>query len=211
MSRTPNPLKALNITEKRAIVQEALIAQGFRTNEIAHLTNTSPQRVVAVNKKIQSGTLNPLVAKAKKAIKTILSGKKLGDMGEVRGSDVLTAAKMVMDRADPIINRVESSSKISHVYELKDEDRDRYKKALGIIDAEFSLLPEDQKLIEGSNSGSSSGFDPENAGSSPAPSTNLDETNTDQSTTQGSERVQDTDLPSAHDQPEEEQTVQELH
>lgn len=202
-------IRHLNMTEKRAIVQQALTAQGFRTNEIAHLTNISPQRVVAVNKKIAAGTLNPMVGKAKKAVKMMLQGKKFGDISEIRGSDVLTAAKMVLDRVDPIVNKNENLTR-TYTYELKAEDRDRYKKALGIIDAEFTVIPGDrqkdrqyeQKLIEGSANGRPSGFEPESEGSIPSPSTNNDEqttkTGTDTGTTQDSERVQDSCVASPH-------------
>lgn len=207
MPRTPNPFKSLNKTEKAAIIQEALIAQGFRTNEIAHLTSVSPQRVVAVNKKVAAGTLNPLVSKAKKAVKSILQGKKVGDMSDVKGSDVLTAAKMVLDRADPIINKVESSSKISHVYELKDEDRDKYKKALGIIDAEYTLIPENQKLIEGSSNGRTEGFEPLNESPILSPSANLNETVSDERTATDSQGIQNSNQSSAHDQPREDEEV----
>jgi predicted XRE-type DNA-binding protein len=132
-------LTALNRTEKAAIIQQALQKEGFRDAEIARLMSVSRTRVHNVNKKIESGVLNPLVTKAKKAVKSLLDGKLVGEMREVRGSDVLTAAKMVLDRADPITQKVESTHHTFN-HELKETDRDRYKKLLGIIDAEFAVV-----------------------------------------------------------------------
>lgn len=147
MSGELTKTKDLSRTEKAAIIQVALRKEGFIDADIAKLMNVSRNRVCNVNKKIKTGTLNPLVAKAKKAVKSILEGHGIGDMREVKGSDVLTAAKMVLDRSDPIVQKSENTN-ISYKYELKDEDRDRYKKALGIIDAEYEVLPEQVKQIE---------------------------------------------------------------
>jgi hypothetical protein len=83
--------------------------------------------------------LAPLVNKARRSVKLLLEGKAVGDMTMVRGSDVLTAAKMVLDRADPIVVKTENTN-ISMKYELNEEQRKKYKNALGIIDAEFELV-----------------------------------------------------------------------
>jgi predicted XRE-type DNA-binding protein len=145
MSQT-NELATLNRTEKAAIIQQALQAQGFRDADIARLMQVSRARVCDVNKKVQAGTLNPLVSKAKKAVKQLLEGQKVGDMREVRGSDVLTAAKMVLDRVDPVTQKVESTH---HTYnhELNETDREKYKKVLGIIDAEYEVV-EEKKCVQ---------------------------------------------------------------
>lgn len=148
-SKVPAALKKvsdLNKTEKMAIVLQALHKEGYNDNQASHLLEVSRARVCQVHKKIDKGVLNPLVNKARKAVKLVLEGKAVGEAAP-KASDVLTAAKMVLDRVDPIINKVESSQTIAHTYELKDEDRAKYKKALGIIDAEYEILPPNQKLI----------------------------------------------------------------
>ena len=148
MSNGLSKVGELNKTEKAAIIQQALQKEGFNDSQISKLMQVSRTRVYVLNKKIKAGTLNPLVAKAKRAVKELLQGRVIGDMREVRGSDVLTAAKMVLDRSDPIISKVESTN-VSLTYDMKEEDRQRYKSALGIIDAEFTLVaPEKQKMIE---------------------------------------------------------------
>jgi predicted DNA-binding protein (UPF0251 family) len=140
-SETPKNIKDLSKTEKSAIILEALMKEGYNQNQAAHLMKVSRAYTNQLNKNIKQGTLNPLVAKARKSVKAILEGKKVGDMGEVRGSDVLTAAKMVLDRADPVTQKIQNTN-VSVSYELPAPDVDRYKKALGIIDAEFVVLPD---------------------------------------------------------------------
>jgi hypothetical protein len=138
-------VRDLKETEKKALVLEALQKAGFSDYQAAQLMNVSRQHVSQVNKKIKKGTLNPLVTKAKKAVKSILEGKPIGDVRDVKASDVLTAAKMVLDRSDPVTTKVENTH-VNVNYDLRPEDRDRYKKALGIIDAEYEVLPEPTAL-----------------------------------------------------------------
>src|SRR5512143_3185631 len=107
VSRPKSPVHSLSATEKRAIVLELLTREGYNQNESADLMNLSRQRVHIVNKQLKQGTLTPLVAKAKKSIKTLLEGKPVGAMTEVRGSDILGAAKMVMERAEPVVQKIE--------------------------------------------------------------------------------------------------------
>lgn len=171
----------LNRTEKQAIILSALMKEGYNQNQASKLLEVSRVRVCQVNKKIKQGVLSPLVNKAKKSVALLLEGKPVGDMQSVKGADVLAAAKMVLDRADPVVNKTENTN-ISVQYEIKPEERDRYKAALGIIDAEFEVLPENQKLLderkllpEGSNNGSSPGFEPEDEGPIPSPSTITDD------------------------------------
>lgn len=142
-------LKTLSRTEKQAIILNALMKEGYSQSEVATLIEVSRNRVHTVHKKVQTGVLNPLVHKAKKSVKDLLEGKPVGAMREVRGSDVLTAAKMVLDRVDPVTVKTENTN-ISMAFELTSEDRHRYKNLLGVIDAEFTALPnEPQLLIEG--------------------------------------------------------------
>jgi len=139
-------ISVLSETEKKALVLEALHKAGFNSYQASQLMNVSRQHVSTIEKKIKKGTLNPLVHRAKKAVKSILEGKPIGDVREVKASDVLTAAKMVLDRSDPVTQKVEQT-RVNLTYDLREEDRNRYKKALGIIDAEFEVLPESQRVL----------------------------------------------------------------
>lgn len=140
-------INVLSETEKKALVLEALLKAGFNQYQSSQLMDVSRQHISTINKKIKKGTLNPLVTKAKKAVKLILEGKSVGGVRDVKASDVLTAAKMVLDRSDPVTTKVESTH-VNVNYDLKEEDRSRYKRALGIIDAEYEVLPEPPRQIE---------------------------------------------------------------
>lgn len=140
-------INVLSETEKKALVLEALLKAGFNQYQSSQLMDVSRQHISTINKKIKKGTLNPLVTKAKKAVKLILEGKGVGGVKDVKASDVLTAAKMVLDRSDPVTTKVESTH-VNVNYDLKEEDRSRYKRALGIIDAEYEVLPEPPRQIE---------------------------------------------------------------
>lgn len=142
----------LNRTEKAAVMILALQKEGYSQADISRFLEVSRAHVSQVNKKIKKGSLSPYVGKARKAIKLILEGKAVGNVRDIRASDVLTAAKMVIDRSDPITVKTENTN-IRLTVDITPDDRDKYKKALGIpIDAEFTvvepvLIPE-QKLIE---------------------------------------------------------------
>ncbi len=125
-------------SEKIAIVLTALQKEGYNQNQVAQLINMSRSRVCQVNKKVNKGTLNPLVNKAKKSVKLLLEGRPVGMMKEVKGADVLTAAKMVLDRSDPITVKTENTN-VSLTLDIKPEERERYRAALGL--AKPSPLP----------------------------------------------------------------------
>jgi transcriptional regulator len=135
----------LNRTEKTAIILQALQKEGYNDNQSSKLLDVTRSRICAVNKKIKQGTLHPLVNKAKKSIKLLVEGKAVGDMQKVLGSDVLGACKMVLDRTDPVVVKTENTN-LSLSYDIKDEDRDKYKKALGIVDAVYETLPEPKQI-----------------------------------------------------------------
>jgi transcriptional regulator len=139
----------LNRTEKAAIIVAALQKEGYTDSQISKFLEVSRARVCQVNKKIKQGTLHPLVNKARKSVKMILEGKAVGT-AEPKASDVLTAAKMVLDRTDPVTVKTENTS-VHMTVDITAEDRSRYKKALGIIDAEFEVitpqLPPPQHLL----------------------------------------------------------------
>jgi predicted XRE-type DNA-binding protein len=146
MSEEAKKVSLLNKTEKRAIVLKALNDAGFNDNQAAGLMEVSRQRVSVVQKGIKKGTLNPYVTKAKKAVKAILEGQLVGQAESIKTADILNAAKMVLDRADPVVQKLEQSHLHLNV-EIKDEDRDRYRKALGVaIEAEFEVIPEVKQI-----------------------------------------------------------------
>lgn len=136
----------LNRTEKSAVIVAALQKEGYNDNQISKFLEVSRARICQVNKKVKQGSLHPLVNKARKSVKLILSGLAVGT-AEPKASDVLTAAKMVLDRSDPITVKTENTS-LHMTVEITPADRNRYKKALGIIDAEYEVVQ--PKLIESS-------------------------------------------------------------
>lgn len=147
MANEPRKIDELSETEKKAIIIQALNKDGYNDNQASKLINVSRARVSQVNKKARSGVLTPLVHKAKKSIGLLVEGKTVGDMKDIKGSDVIAAAKMVMDRAEPIISKVESSNTNTFVYgQINEGDRQKYMKLLGIVDAEFEVV--EQKQLE---------------------------------------------------------------
>lgn len=160
----------LNKTEKKAIIVAALEKEGYTQSDISKMLEVSRQHIHAVHKKVRKGVLNHLATKAKRSVKSLLEGQPVGAMTKVTGQDVLTAAKMVLDRVEPLTVKNENTS-VHMTVSISDDDRDRYKKALGIIDAEYQVLPVvEPKLIEGSSNGRTEGFGPSNEGSTPSPS-----------------------------------------
>lgn len=150
MSKPISKVHSLSAAEKKVIVIAALSKEGYNENETASLMGISRQRVNQVNAKLKAGVLTPLVSKAKKSIKMLLEGKPVGGMTEVRGSDILGAAKMVMDRAEPIIQKVEQRSFSAHI-DLTPQERDKYQKLLGldkIPNAEFEPVQEKPMLMK---------------------------------------------------------------
>lgn len=135
--------------EKKAIILEALQKDGYTPYKAAQLMNVTRAYTSQLNKKVSKGLLNPLANKARKSIKLLLEGQPVGTMTSVKGADVLAAAKMVMDRVEPITVKTENTN-VSVSYEIKEDERARYKAALGIIDAEFELVEEKdkQQLLE---------------------------------------------------------------
>lgn len=149
MANEPRKIDELSETEKKAIIIQALNKEGFNDNQASKLLAVSRARVSQINKKARSGVLTPLVHKAKKSIGLLVEGKAVGDMKDIKGSDVIAAAKMVMDRAEPIVSKVESTNTSTFVYgQISDGDREKYKKLLGIIDAEFEVV-EPKQLEDG--------------------------------------------------------------
>lgn len=146
MNEEPKRISELNKTEKTALILKALQKDGFNSNQSSQLLEISRARVSQVSKRLRTGgLLFPLVKKAKDSISLLLNGQPVGKMREVKGSDVLTAAKMVLDRYEPVINKTESTN-VTMDFEITPENRQRYKRLLGIIDAEYEVISEPKSL-----------------------------------------------------------------
>jgi hypothetical protein len=136
-------LDELSKGDKKALILSALKAQGFNDSEAAKLMEVSRQYTNKLDKQGRTGTLFPLVNMAKRAVKNTLKGEATGDAAPPKTSDVIMAAKMVLDRSDPVIQKVENT-KTTYNIDLGG-DREKYLKALGlskVIEAEFTLVDE---------------------------------------------------------------------
>ena len=135
--------------ESKALVLEALQAAGYTNADAARLIGVSRQYVGALDRKRKEGTLSPLVNLARKAVKSTLKGVPVGEAMPPKASDIMSAAKMVLDRSDPVVQKVEQTT-TSYKVELKTDDRQKYLAALGIqhvIEGEFTVVQPAQ--IEG--------------------------------------------------------------
>jgi len=137
----PKKLWELDKQEKTVIILDALMKAGYSNSDASHILNVSRQYTFKLNKKMAKGTLNPLVNKAKKAVKTILAGKLVGDMKSVSGSEILAAAKMVLDRSDPV-KVVSENTNISMRIDITPDKRERYLALLGIQGGISGVLPD---------------------------------------------------------------------
>lgn len=146
-SEKPRNIWQLGKQEKTALILDALMKAGYSNGDAAHLLDVTRQYTFKLNKKMSKGTLNPLVNKARKAVKLILDGKPVGVMKGVTGADVLAAARMVLDRSDPV-KVVSENTNISMRIDITPDKRERYLKLLGIVDAEYKMLPACQKQVE---------------------------------------------------------------
>ncbi len=150
MSGKPTPAvkeaKELTVTEKKAIIIKALEKEGYAGTQLAVIMGITRQRVHQISK--SKSVLAPLVKKAKKSLRMLAQGKIVGSMAEVKGSDVIGAAKIIMEHAEPVTQRIESRH-VSMTVDMSAEERSKYQKLLGLdaIEAEFEEVPA-QKLIE---------------------------------------------------------------
>lgn len=136
----PRPIAELSATEKKALILEALYKEGYSPYQAAMLLNVSKQLTYRINKQMRQGLLTPLIKKARASIEKLVDGIPVGYMVEVKGSDVIQASKMVIDRYEPIVQRIEQKSlSLRGSIDLSDEERERYHKLLGMSQ---------QKLIE---------------------------------------------------------------
>lgn len=125
------PIAELSETEKKALIIEALELQGFSAYQAAQILGVSKQLTYRIDKQMRQGLLTPLVHKARKSIGMLVEGQPVGAMTEVKGSDVINASKMVVDRYEPIVTRIEQKS-LSMKVDLSDEERVKFHKMLGI-------------------------------------------------------------------------------
>jgi hypothetical protein len=144
MSEKTKPIAELTKTEKKALILEALAREGYNPAQAAQLLGVSKQLTYRIDKQMRQGLLTPLVRKARRSIGMLVEGHPVGDMTEVKGSDVLTASKMVVDRYEPIVQRIEQKS-LSLKISISDEERERYHKLLGFKPAALIENNEEKK------------------------------------------------------------------
>lgn len=130
-ARNKKSVIGLSATEKKVLILEALAKEGYSPYQAAQLLNVSKQLTYRIDKQMRQGLLAPFVAKAKTSLGLLLEGKPVGDMKLVKGSDVTTAIRMVVDRVDPIVTRIEQKS-LSIRGNLNDDEREKYHKLLGV-------------------------------------------------------------------------------
>lgn len=128
-----NPaLRTLPEEQKKALIVEALSAKGFTHSDAAALLNINRSYVTKVNKKTETGLLAPLAKIARRSIKKLAQGELVGQMTEIKGSDVSAACKEILSRADPVINRSEIKSLHANI-EVTAEDRERLLRIMGFV------------------------------------------------------------------------------
>jgi transcriptional regulator with XRE-family HTH domain len=116
--------------EKKSMIIEALEAKGLRQTDAAALLNVTRGYAAQLSKKRETGLLAPLANLARRRVKDVLKGKAIDNTEKAKTSDVLKCAEMVLDRADPKVNKQEIKSFSAHI-EITSEDRQRYLELLG--------------------------------------------------------------------------------
>lgn len=144
MSDKSKPIAELSATEKKVLILEALGKEGYSPYQSAQIMGVSKQLTYRIDKQMRQGILTPLVKKARKSIGLLVEGQPVGKMEEVKGSDVLTAAKMIVDRYEPIVQRIEQKS-LKMTVDLTDEERERYQKLLQLNQAPQLLELKEEK------------------------------------------------------------------
>ena len=119
------------IDNRKRLVYDNFRQQGYSVKESSNLANYSYSYARQIEAKGKKGLLSPYVASAKKAVRDIARGKRIGEAGLPRASDVLHASEMILDREEPKINRQEVRS-LSASIEITPEERQRLKESLGI-------------------------------------------------------------------------------
>ena len=132
ISTSHKRVSQLNETEKKSIIYQSLTKEGFTQYEVSKLVNCDPAHINRIAKKESAGLIAPLANLAKRRVKDVLKGEAIGNTEKAKTSDVLKACEMVLDRADPKVNRSEVKSFSAHI-EITNEDRDRLIVSLGLI------------------------------------------------------------------------------
>lgn len=141
-----NPaLRTLPEEQKKALIVEALQAKGLSHSDAAALMNVNRSYVTKVSKKSETGLLAPLAKIARKSVKQLAKGELVGNMKEIKGSDILGACNAILDRAEPKINKQEIKSLHANI-EVTAEDRERLLRIMGFIPS-----PMENAQIIGSN------------------------------------------------------------
>lgn len=140
-------IKDLNKTEKKGLIYNALTKEGFRPAEVAHMLGVGRSYVNALAKKQSQGLLAPLAAIARRSVKQLAKGQKVGEMESIRGSDVLGACTAILDRVDPKVNRQEIKS-LHATIEISPEERAQIRERLGLSSVPQHLVSGPSEMIE---------------------------------------------------------------
>ena len=140
----------MNKTEKKAIIYQALTKEGFSQYEVSKIVDCDPAHINRIAKREAAGLIAPLARIAKRSVKALAKGELVGNMKEIKGSDVLGACNTILDRADPKVNKQEIKSFSAHV-EITNEDRDRLIMSLGLLGTPQDVVLDGQKELVTNN------------------------------------------------------------
>jgi len=129
--------------QKKALIVEALQAKGLSQSDAAAVLNINRSYVAKLSKKAETGLLAPLAKLARKSVKQLAKGELVGNMKEIKGSDILGACNTILDRADPKVNKQEIKSLHANI-EITAEDRERLINNLGLLQAPQQVVIEGQ-------------------------------------------------------------------
>ena len=125
-------LRTLNSFQKNQIVFNALRDLGLSIHKSGMLAGYKSKRPYEIDKRRKAWKIESLLPVAKKALKNTIKGVKTGNAENPKTSDVLTGAKMVMDRVFPIIQRVDQRSISVHM-EISADERREYLESMGMV------------------------------------------------------------------------------
>ncbi len=88
----------------------ALRKEGHTVKEACKVLGYNTRTGYYLDKKVRDGDLTDdyWLSLAAKAMKNVLKGKPFGEVGEIKGSDVMAALKMIYDRKQPAVKRSEN-------------------------------------------------------------------------------------------------------
>lgn len=144
LSNSQRDMGGRPVENKKRLIYENFRKQNYSVRESAELAGYNASYARLLESKRKTGLLAPYVASAKKAVRDIVRGKKVGDSGAPRASDVLHAAEIVLDRQEPKVN-VNKNMSLRINADLGPGDRVKYIEALKLA---ASLGAKDQ-VVEG--------------------------------------------------------------